>query len=56
MILVYIVDVFERVNIWRMIYEVKSICWFKLKNNVFLIKVYFFMKVKYLKVMYGWEF
>lgn len=55
MILAYIADVSERVNIRRTIHEAKSTCRLKSKNNVFLIKVYFFMKVKYLKVMYGWE-
>lgn len=55
MILAYIADVFERVNIRRTIHEAKSTCRLKSKNNVFLIKVYFSIKVKYLKVMYGWE-
>lgn len=53
MILAYIADVSERVNIRRTIHEAKSTCRLKSKNNVFLIKVYFSMKVKYLKVMYG---
>lgn len=52
MILAYIADVSERVNIRRTIHEAKSTCRLKSKNNVFLIKVYFSMKVKYLKVMY----
>lgn len=53
MILAYIADVSERVNIRRTIHETKSTCRLKSKNNVFLIKVYFSMKVKYSKVMYG---